>query len=161
MEVSVKKILSISMVILIMLGGGCAEDTAPNSVDAYKTVIDKLYNEDTGLNSNTKYIAIDTSAMVNLNDDAKTELLKQLENYGLELLDMTFDELEKQGYIQDLYFKEGILFKIEDTPLKNNVITMNVSKWRSGLGAIGYNNLVIKYNDGEWKITKLGEAWIS
>ena len=45
--------------------------------------------------------------------------------------------------------------------MKNNTITMNVSKWRSGTGAIGYNNLIIKYSRSEWKITKLGESWIS
>jgi Ca-activated chloride channel family protein len=155
-----KKLLLLNVVLMFLISG-CTQSIAPNAVDAYKIVIDKLYNEDEGLNSDIKYLAIDTTTMVNLNDDAKVELLKALEDYGLIVLDMTFEELEKQGYIEDLYFKEGILFKIEDEPMKNNTIKMNVSKWRSGLGAIGYNNLVMKYKNGEWEITKIGEAWIS
>jgi Ca-activated chloride channel family protein len=155
-----KKLLLLNLVLLFLISG-CTQNIAPNTADAYKIVIDKLYNEDEGLNSNIKYLAIDTTTMVNLNNDTKEKLLKTLEDYGLIVLDMTFEELEKQGYIEDLYFKEGILFKIEDEPMKNNTIKMNVSKWRSGLGAIGYNDLVIKYKNGEWKITKIGEAWIS
>ncbi|QUH18860.1 hypothetical protein [Alkaliphilus sp. B6464] len=130
-------------------------------VEAYVTVIEKLYKEDIGLNSNIKYIAIDTSKMVNLTDEGKTELLKKIESYGFKVLDMTFEELEKEGYIKDLYFEEGILFKIEDKPIKNNSITMNISKWRSGRGAIGYDGLVIEYINDKWDTTKLGDAWIS
>ena len=74
---------------------------------------------------------------------------------------MTFEELEEQGYIDDLYFKEGILFKIEDRPMSGNSILMDVSKWRSGLGAIGYDDLKVQFKSGNWKITKIGSAWIS
>ncbi len=137
------------------------EKKEDNIVEAYMTVIDKLYEEDSGLNGNIKYIAIDTSKMTNLTEEGKVELLKELESYGFTVLNMTSEELENQGYIKDLYFEEGILFNIEDQPIKNNSITMDVSKWRSGLGAIGYDNLVIKYKNGKWEITKSGDAWIS
>lgn len=132
-----------------------------HTVEAYVTVIEKLYKEDIGLNSNIKYIAVDTSLIVNLTDEGKAELLKKLEIYGFTVLNMTFEELEKEGYIKDLYFEEGISFKIEDKPIKNNSITMNISKWRSGLGAIGYDGLVIEYRNDRWEIKKLGDAWIS
>lgn len=156
-----KKILLISIVILMVFASSCTKDIVPDVVDAYKMVINKLYNEDKGLNNDIKYIAIDTSLMVNLTEDTKVELLKQLEEYGVIVLDMTYKELEEQGYIQDLYFKEGILFKIEDESMKSNTIKMNVSKWRSGLGAIGYNDLILKCIRGEWRIVKIGESWIS
>lgn len=156
-----KKILIISIVVLMVFVSSCTRDNIPDVVDGYKMVIDKLYNEDKGLNSDIKYIAIDTSSIVNLNDDTKAKLLKQLESYGFIVLDMTYSELEEQGYIEELYFKEGIFFKIEDESMKNNTIKMNVSKWRSGLGAIGYNDFIIKCNNGEWKIVKIGESWVS
>ena len=94
-------------------------------------------------------------------DKQKSALLKEVEKYGYTVLDMTFDELEEQGYIEDLYFKEGILFKLEDKPMSGSSITMDASKWRSGLGAIGYNDLEVKYKSGRWVITKAGSAWIS
>lgn len=133
----------------------------PSLVDAYMAVIDNLYEEDPGLNGGIKYIAIDTSKMVNLTDEGKTELLKRLADYGFEVLNMTFEELKEKGYVKDLFFSEGILFQIEDEPTKSNSIKMDASKWRSGLGAIGYDDLIIKYKDAKWEITKFGSMWIS
>jgi len=157
-----KKASILFLVAIMAFMAGCTRsEKTPNMVEAYTTVIDKLYTEDSGLNHDIKYLAIDTSLMANLTDETKAELLKKLDNYGFTILDMPFKELQKQGYIEDLYFKEGILFRIEDEPIKNNSIIMKASKWRSGLGAIGYNNLTIKLMDGKWEITELGGLWES
>lgn len=145
-------------------GDNISVDTEKQDIDiveAYMVVIEKLYKEDIGLNSNIKYIAVDTSKIVNLTDEGKAKLLNEVESYGFKVLDMTFGELEKEGYIKELYFEEGILFRIEDNPIKNNSITMDISKWRSGLGAIGYDGLAIEYKNDKWEIMKLGGAWIS
>lgn len=154
-----KKIIVFLILITIIAAGCNQEITEP--VGAYTTVIGKLYNEDMALNHDIKYIAVDTSLINNLSEEQKSELLKEIEKYGYIVLDMTFDKLEEQGYIEELYFKEGILFNIEDKPMSGNAILMNVSKWRSGLGAIGYNDLKVEYKNGNWKITKTGSAWIS
>jgi len=156
-----KKILILFLVLIIALGAGCTKKQTPDTVKAYMMIIDQLYKEDSALNHDIKYLALDTSLMVNLSNEGKDELLNQLKDYGHEILDMSFEELEKQGYIQDVYFKEGVLFRIEDKEIKNNSITMKASKWRSGLGAIGYNEVTIKYNNGEWEITELNGSWIS
>lgn len=156
-----KKILILFLVLIIALGAGCTKKQKPDTVKAYMMIIDQLYKEDSALNHDIKYLALDTSLMVNLSNEGKDELLNQLKDYGHEILDMSFEELEKQGYIQDVYFKEGVLFRIEDKEIKNNSITMKASKWRSGLGAIGYNEVTIKYNNGEWEITELNGSWIS
>lgn len=157
-----KKIVILFLVISTVLAvGGCTKNISPNTVEAYAMVIDQLYTEDPALNHDIKYIALDTSLMVNLTDEGKEELMDKLKDYGFEVLNMTFEELEKEGYIQELYFKEGILFKIEDSPMKSGSITMKASKWRSGLGAIGYNELTIKYKNDKWEITSIGSSWIS
>ncbi len=132
-----------------------------DKIGAYTTVIDKLYEEDTALNSDIEYIAIDTSLIINLDDEEKAELLKELEDYGFTVLDMTMEELKEEGYVEDLYFEEGILFEIEDEPMVGNSITMDISKWRSGLGAIGYDGMVVKYENEKWEIDKIGGPWIS
>lgn len=154
-----KKIISI-LLLLTIIASGCSQEIK-DTVGAYTTVIDKLYNEDMALNHEIKYIAIDTTLISNLSVEEKTDLLKEIEKYGYIVLDMTFKELEEQGYIEDLYFKEGILFKIEDKSMSGNTILMDVSKWRSGLGAIGYDELKVKYKNGKWQITNIGSAWIS
>ncbi len=148
------------LIILLITATGCKQE-APDIGGAYITVIDKLYNEDSALNSDIKYVAIDTSLINNLNDEQKSSLLKDLERYGYTVLDMTFEELEAQGYIEDLFFKEGILFKIEDESVGNKSIIMDASKWRSGLGSIGYDDLKIEYKNGKWEVTSTGNAWIS
>ncbi len=154
-----RKIIAL-LIIVMILATGCTQENT-DVMGAYMVAIDKLYNEDVALNSNIKYIAIDTSLINNLSDVQKSNLLKKLEKYGYTVLDMTFDELLEEGYIEDLTFNEGILFKIEDNPMSGKIISMNVSKWRSGLGAIGYNNLKVKFKSGSWTITDTGSAWIS
>lgn len=157
----VRKMFILLILSITVFTAACTQSEEVDKVGAYTTVIDKLYEEDSALNSNIKYIAIDTSLIVNLNDEEKAELLKELENYGFTVLDMTIEELKEKGYVKDLYFEEGILFEIEDEPIKRNSIIMDISKWRSGLGAIGYDGTVVKYKNGKWEIEKQGNAWIS
>lgn len=154
-----KRIIAFLVLVMVVVVG-CSQE-APDKIGAYTTVIDRLYNEDIALNSDIKYIAIDTSKINNLSNEEKLSLVKDLEKYGYIVLNMTFEELEKEGYIKELYFKEGILFKIEDEPANGNSITMDVSKWRSGLGAIGYDDLKVEYKNSKWEVTKTGNAWIS
>lgn len=154
-----KKLIAWLIIMMIMISG-CSQE-APDNVGAYTAVIDKLYIEDMALNNDIKYIAVDTSLINSLSVEETTRMLKEIEKYGYTVLNKTFEELEQEGYIKDLYFEEGILFKIKDEPINRNSITMDVSKWRSGLGAIGYDDLRIEYINGRWEITKAGSAWIS
>lgn len=149
------------LIIMMIVISGCSQEVPLDTVGAYTTVIDKLYNEDMALNSDIKYIAVDTSSIVNISEEEVSRLLKEIEKYGYDVLDMTFEELEQEGYIKDLYFEEGILFRIKDNVMSGSSITMDVSKWRSGLGAIGYDDLRVKYRDSKWEVTKTGTAWIS
>ena len=59
---------------------GCTQPGEINKVDAYTTAIDKLYQEDSGLNGDIKYIALDTSSIINLDDSERQELLQALES---------------------------------------------------------------------------------
>ncbi len=161
-----KKLMARKIIILFILSiaiftAACTQSEVVDKVGAYTTVIDKLYEEDTALNNNINYIAVDTSSIINLNDEEKAALLKELESYGFTVLDMTIEELKEEGYIKDLYFEEGILFEIEDEPIEGNSITMDISKWRSGLGAIGYDGTVVTFKNEKWEIETPGAAWIS
>jgi Ca-activated chloride channel family protein len=160
MEVLMKRLFLILTILAIFMFG-CSREEPSDAVGAYMAVLDKLYSEDSGLNAEIKYLAIDTSKMVNLTDEAKSKLMKELDKYGLTVLDMTFEELQKEGYIEDLAFRNGILFRIEDEPMSGNKIVMDASKWRSGTGAIGYEDIVVKYSAVGWKITGMKSAWIS
>ncbi len=156
-----RKIFLLFLFSIALFSLGCTQVGEIDKVDAYTTVIDKLYQEDSGLNGDIKYIALDTSSIINLDDSEKQQLLQELEGHGFTVLDMTMEELEEEGYIKNLFFEEGILFQIKDEPMQGTSITMDISKWRSGLGAIGNDGLVVKYKNGKWEIVKQGNAWIS
>ncbi len=134
-------------------------------VDGYLSLIDDIYNEDTGLNSDIGIIAIDTEEMTNLSELEKEKLLANIKDkYNMEVKKGTFDELAEEGLIdkENLYFENGILIKITKPVFdeKAQKITCGIEKWRSGLGAIGSNDVTAQYNGSEWTITKNG-TWIS
>ena len=130
-------------------------------VDGYMEIINMLYNKDKDLNDGIKYIAIDTSNMRNLSEEGEKKLLKDLEGYGHTVLKVTMKGLKEKGFIEASIFKEGILFEIKHDSIKNNKITMVASKYRSGLGAIGLNKVVIERKNNKWEIIEENGSWVS
>lgn len=133
-------------------------------LDGYMAVIDDIYQEDSGLNGDIKMIAFDTTGWVNLTEIEKEILLSMVkEKYGFDTLQATFEELSEQGLIdkENLYFPEGILIEIKNVEWKEEDKTLKctISKWRSGLGAIGAD-VEATYDGGSWNLKKTG-MWIS
>lgn len=136
-----------------------------NLIEGYLSLIDDIYQEDNGLNSDIKTIALDTTGWINLTDIEKEIIFTKLkETYGLDIIEGTFEELSEQGIIdkENLYFPDGILIEISELTYDENkeVITCAISKWRSGLGAIGASEVTAVLKDNKWEITKEGN-WIS
>ncbi len=95
----------------------------------------------------------------------KSIIFEKVKNtYGYEVIEGTYDELVEQGLIEkdQLYFPKGILIKISNMQYlaKKHKITCAISKWRSGLGAIGSDAVTAQLNNGEWKVTR-ESTWIS
>ena len=174
-----KKIVAIGMICLLVFMAGCNEATesvsetsstisessttieVPDVVDGYLLVIDHLVNYHTGISSRDKYLAIDTSKMVNLTPDDKTRLIKALEKYKLQILNKTRDELEEEGYIQKTSFENGILIEIEDRKMMANSITMDASRYRDGLNAYGLLDFRIRFISGHWEMTDISVTWVA
>ncbi len=136
-----------------------------NLIDGYLAMIDDIWNEDSGLNSEIEMIAVDTTGWINLTDIEKDIILTSMKKaYDYKIITGTFDELADQGIIdkEHLYFENGVHIVLSDLTYdeKTETITFSVSKWRSGRGAIGSNNSKAEYKDGKWSITK-GAQWIS
>jgi len=134
-------------------------------IEGYLALIDDLYNEDEALNSEIKMIAFDTTEWVDLTGIEKEIIFTKVkEIYGYEVVEGTYEELGKEGIIdtENLLFPEGILISFSDMKYdkEKSRITCATKKWRSGLGAIGSEDVTAKYKDGEWSITKEG-MWIS
>ena len=133
-------------------------------LDGYMAVIDDIYQEDSGLNGDIMMIAFDTTEWLNLTEIEKEILLSMVkEKYGFDTLQGTFEELSEQGLIDknNLYFPEGILIEIKNVEWneKDKALKCSISKWRSGLGAIGAD-VKATYDGGSWNLSKTG-MWIS
>ena len=129
---------------------------------AYAEIFNIAWETDKGLNSDVKYINIDTSTFEDFTEQDKTQLFNYLsKKYNATILDKTFQELENEGYIQDLSFIDGISFKVNEY-IKNteNEISFEGTKWASGIGAIGFTTKAEKIN-GTWKIIRCNMTWIS
>lgn len=128
-------------------------------IDAYIALIDDIYKEDPGLNGNISMMALNTLGWSDLTDIDKEIIFSLLKaSYGLEILEATYDELVKQGLIDEemLYFEKGILIIIKNFNYdeEKQAISCSIEKWRSGKGAIGSNNVTAEYKDGKWEISK-------
>ena len=60
----------------------------------------------------------------------------------IDVMLSTWEELTEEGLIdkENLDFPEGILITIKAGQIKNDSFRFDVEKWRSGLGAIGYDS---------------------
>ena len=166
------------MACLLVLLAGCSKTTesvselsssvssptieVPDLVEGYLLVIDHLVNYgSSGIHSWDKYLAIDTSKMVNLTPDDKTRLIKKMEKYKLQVLNKTWDELEKDGYIIGSEFEHGLLIIIEDKKMESNSITMDASRERGALNAYGLLDFRIRFASGQWEMADINITWVS
>jgi hypothetical protein len=136
-----------------------------NLIDGYLALIDDIYREDNGLNNDIKTIALDTSEWINLTDIEKEMILAKVRvAYGLEIIEGTYEELAEQKIVdsENLLFPDGILIKISKITYDENKeeIKCAISKWRSGDGAIGADDVTAVLKSNIWEITKEGK-WIS
>lgn len=129
----------------------------------YMKVISDLYEIDPGLNDRIQRMAFDLSKTSNLKETEKTALVYMAGNeFGLETLRGTFDELCEQGYIdkERLYFETGLLFTIEVESENSGSFVFDAQKWRSGLGAYFFIDCTAKKENGGWTYT-IGSQAIS
>lgn len=130
-------------------------------VGLYEKVFDKLWEIDSGLNSDINILAFDLSKTTNLSDAEKSALIYILGNkQGLETVAGTFEQLRNDGYIEKdiLLFKNGLLFDFEVTKQSKNSFTFNAKKWRSGDGAYYFNDCKAKKTGDTWDFTVGSEA---
>ncbi|HPU63335.1 MAG TPA: hypothetical protein PK304_04215, partial [Mobilitalea sp.] len=127
-------------------------------IDGFFFMIDDIYHDDPGLNGDITMIAFDFGNTDLLSKaEIETLLAMAKKEYGLEIIQGTFDELAEQGFIdkKKLYFETGVLIEFKDIEIdrSKNKISCSISKWRSGLGAIGWDAKA-KLDDGKWKLER-------
>ena len=144
-----------------VLGESITDASQGDIEEAYYLLVEQLWQEDDGLNEGIEYISLDLSR-AKLEDTAPLLALMQdfCDKNGCKLLTLPFEQLEEQGYIEDLYFDKGVLISFEDKELTETSLKTDAKKWRSSLGAIGATYTVEKKSKG-WEITGVDGSWVS
>lgn len=127
----------------------------------YRLALEAVMPIDEGLNGDMTYIAINGETLVDATEEDITYILDYFTKYDLEVKNKSFKALKEDGLVKDGNYIEGILLGIDDVESKtDDKMVLHVSKFRSGLGAIGVKVTVIK-NDESWEVESTEETWIS
>lgn len=138
----------------------------------YLKVLEDLWEVDAGLNGDIEYISVDlTKAPGELTEGEKSAISYIFAKaHDKQCLQLTFDELREQGYIEkdELYWEDGLLFSITDDMKAEEqynglrVIKFDAKKWRSGLGAYFFNDCSASWSQmGTWTDYNVGGHAIS
>ena len=132
-------------------------------VGLYRNIIQEIYQVDEGLNEAIEMAAFDLTGVSQLTETEKSALVYLMGNqWQIETQQSTYDQLCADGYIdeENVYFDKGILITLTDSEIKEGQMTFSISKWRSGLGAIGTSDGVAQKENDQWQYV-FGQMWIS
>lgn len=135
--------------------------TASEDGNPYFVLFQELFLDDTALNDSIQYISVDLSKVKSTDTSDFIELMKAwCERNDYILMEQSHAQLVEGGWIDNLFFEEGILISYEDISLSETKLVTNAQKWRSGDGAIGAE-FTLENENGIWSITKTENQWIS
>lgn len=127
----------------------------------YCVAFDELMNVDEGLNDEAEYIAINFSTLQNISDEDERYISDYMLKHNDEILDESFSSLEEKGMVKEFNYIEGLLIEVIDVSRQSDTsYEVEVSKFRSGIGAVGMR-YTIEYIDEEWTIIQSTFMWIS
>ena len=138
----------------------------------YLTVLEDLWEVDSGLNGDIKYISVDLSKAPGELTEGEKSAISYIfaKAHNAECLQLSFGELREQGYIgkDELYWEDGLLFSITDSMKAEEqynglrVIKFDAQKWRSGTGAYFFNDCSASWpQNGTWLDYNIGSQAIS
>ncbi len=127
-------------------------------------ILTALWEEDPGLNDDADYFGFDLTGLSTLNAQ-EARILGTLFSQSLGKIPLfgTYEELVEQGYINDaeLYWEDGLLFTLAEDSVADDRVGFQCSKWRSGLGAIFYEDSAFSFNSSGGADIEWGPMYIS
>ena len=121
------------------------------TIDMYKVILKDLMEQDSALNTNVKFIAIDFENFLayrkdkykggynrKLSENEKQALIDFLKQYNENVMEANFESLKEQGYYdEETYSLTGLLISMgEIETIKENKVVLRINKYRSALGAV-------------------------
>lgn len=124
--------------------------------DAYTTALVSIYGLDPGLNGDIDFIAVDPTSMKDASADELYQIRSLLAHEtGVSVELMTMEQLQEQGHYdaESHQLKDCVLLSFDEVTYTPEQLTLQGHKYRSGLGAIWTDTVVVNREDG-WKIEK-------
>lgn len=128
------------------------EEVKNYTVEMYKKILDDLINQDSAINEDAKFIAIDftnflayhkdrydgSSQLRNLSTNEKNQLLDYCKKYNENVIEATMEELKEKGYFNEKnMYLQGILITVTNTEkVEFDKAILSLQKYRGGLAAV-------------------------
>ena len=130
--------------------------------EIYQVTLDSYLKQDTALNKNIDFIAINLSTLEFTNEDDKKIIVTWFESNYVPVKDSNFDGLRAEGLFDEerLFILDGVLLEINKVTEKNYEIIIEGMKYRGGLGANGFETKW-RLNNGIWVFVETVMTWIS
>lgn len=149
-----KTVVAVILIAMMILGVGCQQHNQSSLESKYASiyiqVFDSYFDIDIGLHEGMKYLAIDMDSLTNATDDNKKAITAHFEEkFNIEIKDMSFKDLEEHGFVHEMNQIDGLLLYIDNFDVTENTITVEGTKFKSGIGANVIKS-ILKKNGNEW-----------
>lgn len=144
------------------------EEVENKTINMYKTILEDLIKQDSALNTDAKFIAIDFENFIGhhkdrysnedqrrkLSEKEKQAILEFCKKYNENVIEANFEELKSQGHFnEETMSLDGILITVDNVEtIKENKVILRISKYRSALGAVMPKYEVNLINDYYWNL---------
>jgi hypothetical protein len=130
--------------------------------EIYQITLASYLEQDTALNENIDFIAIDLSLLDYISDEDKKPIFTWFENRYVPVIDTNLDGLKEKGLFNEeaMYIPNGVLLSITKVSESNKEIIIEGMKYRGGLGANGFETKWL-LKDGSWQFVETVMTWIS
>jgi len=138
----------------------------------YLRVLEDLWEADSGLNYDIKYISVDLSKAPGELTEGEKSAISYIfaKKHNKICLQLTIEELKEQGYIEKdaHHWEDGLLFTITESEQSKEqrfglkTIMFDAKKWSSGTGAYYFYNCTASWpQKGTWTDYNIGGQAIS
>lgn len=138
------------------------------TVNMYKKILEDLIKQDSALNENAKFIAIDFESFLthykerhenkeyyrSLSQNEKQAILDFCKQYNENVIESNFEKLKEQGHFNEKTKSlDGILISVDKIEtIKEDKAVLRMSKYRSAMGSIMPKYELNLINDYYWDL---------
>jgi hypothetical protein len=144
---------------------GCTrtENTALNLskwTDIYQITLDSYLEQDTALNENIDFIAIDMTTLEFANDSDKNAIVSWFEANHVPVKDTNLNGLKEKGLFDGKFIRDGVFLKIIKVTENNDEIMIEGLKYR-GTKAANWYETKWQLNNDTWEFIETVLTMIS